>query len=255
MPPYYETTRAEGEYLLLHYGELPRTVGASISTARSSFPARCVSQCLETRRLPEFARALDLGCAVGRSTFELARHCAEVIGIDYSKRFINLAGRLQDQGSLPFQTVEEGDLTQPRYAVVPSGIDRNRVRFQRGDALNLPASLGTFDVVLMANLIDRLRNPRRCLEQLPRLLNRGGQLIITSPYTWLADYTPRRHWLGGFVRQGRPVKTLDTLRQILSPYFRLVRRRDLPFLIREHGRKFQLGIAEATLWRRNHVSL
>ncbi len=252
--PYYETTRAEGEYLLLHYGELPRTVGASVTTARSSFPARCVSQCLETRRLPPSARALDLGCAVGRSTFELARHCAEVVGIDYSNRFITLARRLQEQGSLPFQTVEEGELTQPRYAVVPSGIDRNHVRFQHGDAMNLPTDLGTFDVVLMANLIDRLGHPRRCLAQLPRLVNRGGQLIITSPYTWLKDYTPRRQWLGGFVREGRPVRTLDTLRQILSPHFRLVKRRDLPFLIREHGRKFQLGIAEASIWRRNRTA-
>ena len=250
MKPYYETARAEGEYLLLHYGELPRTVGASISTARSSFPARCVSQCLDPSRLPESARALDLGCAVGRSTFELARHCAEVVGIDYSQRFITVARRLQDLGSLPFQTVEEGDLTQPRYAVIPAGIDRRRIRFQRGDAMKLSRDLGRFDVVLLANLIDRLRHPRQCLKQLPDLLNPGGQLIITSPYTWLSDYTPRRQWLGGFVRQGRPVKTLDTLRQILSPNFRLVSRRDLPFLIREHSRKYQLGIAEATIWRR-----
>jgi hypothetical protein len=28
------------------------------------------------------ARALDLGCAVGRSTFELCRSCTDVLGID-----------------------------------------------------------------------------------------------------------------------------------------------------------------------------
>jgi putative 4-mercaptohistidine N1-methyltranferase len=236
---YYESDRAVAEYLLLHYDE----------TDHSNFPVRCVAQ-LETGRLPASARALDLGCAVGRSSFELARCCAEVVGIDASTRFIAIARQLQKKRTLPFQSVEEGGLTRPRRAVVPGEIDRRRVRFERGDAMNLPSSLGHFDVILLANLIDRLRNPRKCLEQMRRFLRPGGQLIITSPYSWLVEYTPRRCWLGGFRRQGRPVTTFDTLRQILSPHFRLVRRRDLPFLIREHARKFQFGLAEASLWFR-----
>ncbi len=133
---------------------------------------------------------------------------------------------------------------------MPREIDRQRVRFERGDAVNLPSGLGLFDVILMANLIDRLGHPRKCLAQMRHFLRPGGRLLITSPYTWLVEYTPRRRWLGGFVRQGRPVRTFDTLRQILSPHFRLVSRRDLPFLIREHARKFQLGLAEASLWLR-----
>lgn len=116
--------------------------------------------------------------------------------------------------------------------------------------MNLPSDLGTFDVILMANLIDRPGHPRKCLAQMRHFLRPGGRLVITSPYTWLAEYTPRRRWLGGFVRRGRPVKTLATLREILTPHFRLVRRRDLPFLIREHARKYQLGLAEASVWLR-----
>jgi SAM-dependent methyltransferase len=125
-----------------------------------------------------------------------------------------------------------------------------RVRFERGDAMNLPRGLGLFDAILLANLIDRLRDPRKCLDSLPLLLRPGGQLLVTSPWSWLVEYTARRCWLGGFRRKGRSVKTFDTLRQILSPHFRLVRRRDLPFLIREHARKFQLGLADASLWVR-----
>lgn len=236
---YYESDRAAAEYLLFHYG------GAD----RSNFPVRCVAQ-LEAGRLPAPARALDLGCAVGRSSFELARFCGEVVGIDASARFIAIARQLQKKGTFPFQSVEEGALTRSRRAVVPGGIDRRRVRFERGDAMNLPRSLGLFDVILLANLIDRLSDPRKCLDSLPLLLRPGGQLLVTSPWSWLVEYTPRRRWLGGFRRKGRPVKTFDTLRQILSPHFRLVRRRDLPFLIREHARKFQLGFADASLWVR-----
>ncbi|HZQ48534.1 MAG TPA: putative 4-mercaptohistidine N1-methyltransferase [Verrucomicrobiae bacterium] len=248
---YYETDRAVSEYLLFHYGMTAQMLPpVLVESGALNFPVRCVTECLDARRLPVKARALDLGCSVGRASFELARHCGEVIGIDYSKRFIITAGHLRKNGSFLFGYVEEGELTQSVTAVVPKEIRRERVWFENGDATNLRRDLGTFDVVLVANLIDRLRQPRKCLARLPRLLKSGGQLIITSPYTWMSEYTPRKNWLGGFVRNGRRVKTFDILKEILSPNFQFVRRRDLPFLIREHARKFQLGVAEASMWQR-----
>jgi hypothetical protein len=81
------------------------------------------------------------------------------------------------------------------------------------------------------------------------LLGAGGRLVVTSPCTWLAEFTPRENWLGGFERKGKRVRTLDTLKEILSPHFELLSRKDLPFLIREHARKFQWSVAEATVWR------
>jgi putative 4-mercaptohistidine N1-methyltranferase len=248
---YYETTRALSEYLLFHYGLTRQRLPAGIVDAGAlDFPVRCVTECLDAGRLPKNARALDLGCAVGRSTFELARRCTRVVGIDFSRAFINAAGHLRWNGFLWFECVEEGELACRCRAAVPPGIERGRVRFAVGDAMNLPRQLGTFDVVLMANLIDRLTYPRRCLNQLSGLMKPGGQLILTSPYTWLREYTPRRNWLGGFARAGKRIKTFDALKEILSPDFELLKRRELPFLIREHARKFQLGFAEASVWLR-----
>lgn len=245
---YYDSERGLGEYLLFHYASKNLTLPEGWNLME--FPARCVSQCLDTARLPGQARALDLGCAVGRSSFELARSCAEVIGIDFSKRFIERANRLRQRGLFRFKSFEEGELTKARTAVVPSDIDRKRVKFEVGDATRLRTDLGEFDVVLAANLIDRLDAPLKCVERLPELLHPGGQLILVSPYTWLASYTPRKNWLGGFARGGRSVKTFDALRRILSPDFKLARRLDIPFLLREHARKYQLGISEATVWIR-----
>lgn len=247
----YETDRLLAEYLLFHYGtpEEVLTPGGGPREALG-YPERCVRECLDVARLPEGARALDLGCAVGRATFELARHCAEVIGIDFSRRFIATAHTLRAEGAVGYLRTDEGALTTPCRAVVPAGIDRLRVRFETGDAMNLRADLGAFDVVLLANLIDRLSEPRRCLDRLPGLVKPGGQLIITSPYTWLEEFTPRANWLGGFVRDGRPVTTRAGLEAALAGDFELVAARDLPFLIREHARKYQWSIAEATLWRR-----
>jgi putative 4-mercaptohistidine N1-methyltranferase len=250
-PDFYETERALSEYLLFHYGSQSQTLPWSFGPETAlHYPARCVSECLDTARLPAQARALDLGCAVGRATFELARHCGEVIGIDYSHRFVEVARQLQQHGSTSYAYVEEGLLTTRATAEVPAEIDRQRVTFEQGDAQAVRSDLGQFDVVLMANLVDRLREPSRCLTALPSLLRTEGQLILTTPYTWLEQYTPQSHWLGGFEKDGRPVRTFATLQAVLEPHFRLARTLDMPFVIREHARKFQWSVAQATVWIR-----
>jgi hypothetical protein len=40
------------------------------------------------------------------------------------------------------------------------------------------------------------------------------------------------------------------LASILEPHFQLETEKDLPFLIREHSRKFQYGISLGSRWRR-----
>lgn len=232
----YESDKLLAEYLLFHYASadeiLPYAFGPKDAL---EYPARCVSECVTAS-----GRALDLGCAVGRSSFELARTCSDVIGIDFSRRFIDAATALKS-GDLPYARLDEGDRVTQLVARVPAGIDRSRVSFETGDAMNLRADLGEFDVVLMANLIDRLSEPQKCLARLPSLVKSGGQLVITSPYTWLEDFTPRANWL---------TPTLEGLQAALAPQFDLVSTRDMPFLIREHARKFQWSVAQATIWIR-----
>jgi putative 4-mercaptohistidine N1-methyltranferase len=247
----YETDRLLAEYLLFHYGEPAEVLPYGFGPREAlGYPVRCVSECLDVARLPAQARALDLGCAVGRSTFELARHCVEVIGIDYSQRFIEAAQTLRDRGEIAYLRRDEGELSTSLVARAPVVSSNARVTFETGDAQELRADLGAFDVVLMANLIDRLAEPRRCLARLPGLVKPGGQLIITSPYTWLEEFTEREHWLGGRQFDDQPRTTREGLQQALSADFDLVGHKDLPFLIREHARKFQWSVAEATLWCR-----
>jgi putative 4-mercaptohistidine N1-methyltranferase len=247
----YESDKLLAEYLLFHYGTAEETLPYSFGPHSAlHYAVRCVSECLDVSRLRSDSRALDLGCAVGRSSFELARHCPEVLGIDFSRNFITAASELQQRGELSYRRLDEGDLSTRLIARVPAGIDRSRLKFEVGDAMDLRDHLGAFDVVLMANLIDRLRVPQRCLERLPGLVNPGGQLIVTSPYTWLENFTPREHWLGGFERDGRAISTLEGLRAALAKDFQLKETRDLPFLIREHARKFQWSVAQASIWIR-----
>ncbi len=246
----YETERLLAEYLLFHYGSAEEILPWSFGPVGAlDFSVRVVD-CLDLSVLPLDGRALDLGCAVGRSSFELARHFREVVGIDFSANFVQAATGLRAHGALPYLRTDEGRLTTSLVARVSPEIDRQRVRFETGDACQLRADLGRFDAALLINLIDRLTDPKRCLDQLPGLLNPGAQLVIASPFTWLEDYTPIDRWLGGYEQAGNRVSTFDALREKLSADFDFVRAVDVPFLIREHARKFQWSVSRAGLWRK-----
>ncbi len=242
----YESDALLQQYLIFHYAsgeaQFPYSFGASDALG---FPQRCADEAVARGKLPAEARALDIGCAVGRSTFELARTCGEVVGIDASQAFIDAACRLKVAGTHPATRLDEGSASTQLEVAVDPAIDRSRVTFEQGDAQALRGDLGSFDLVLACNLICRLPEPARCLQRLPELVKPGGRLLITTPFTWLEAYTPRERWLGDGATD-----SFGGLRSALEPAFRLEQKWDMPFLIREHARKFQYSIAQASLWVR-----
>ncbi|MFM7107441.1 MAG: SAM-dependent methyltransferase, partial [Planctomycetaceae bacterium] len=98
--------------------------------------------------------------------------------------------------------------------------------------------------------IDRLYDPAAFLRDIGHRVLPGGLLVITSPYTWLEEYTPREKWLGGRREHGEPLSTLAGLSRALAGAFALVHRQDVPFVIRETARKHQHTIADMTVWKR-----
>jgi len=244
--PFYESDAAVEQYLLFHYGT-PEQICPLLPDARTAcgFPARCVSEPLRQIELRRRTRALDLGCAVGRSSFELRKYFDEVVGIDFSGRFIAAAERMRPGRAVTVRVAGESAATEELRLELPAELKTDHVSFERGDACELRADLGSFNLVLMANLIDRLPDPARCLARMPDLISSGGWLVMTSPYTWLEEYTPREKWLDGGGRGA-----LSALKERLEPAFALRHVFDLPFLIREHRRKYQWSVAETSAWVR-----
>jgi len=244
----YESQKLLAEYLLFHYGTEEEILGALPGPREAlNFAARSILELIDTDSVPAGAKALDVGCAVGRSTFELARFCDSALGLDYSKSFITAARRMQDDGAHAYESIIEGEITAPRTAHLPPNLPRQNVKFEVGDATNLPIDLGPLDIVFAGNLICRLPAPLRFLNRLPDLVKPGGQLLLTTPLTWLEDYTPKQNWLGA--RKDGP-RSFDALHQILAPHSDLQLKKDLPFLIREHERKFQYTVALGSRWIR-----
>lgn len=243
----YETARAVDEYLQFHYAsdaELMPYEARVAPTAALAFARRCAD--LAAKAAKGRSRALDIGCAVGGMSFHLASNFQSVVGIDFSHAFVAMAKEMKQTGSHDYQAKIEAMIMETRTATVsPLNVDRSRVWFEQGDACALRDDLGTFDAVLAANLLCRLPEPMAFLDRIPRLLNPGGVVVLVSPYSWLEEYTDKDKWLGG--RDGR--QSFDVLSDIMSARgFSLVDRRDMPFLIRDHARKFQWGCSDATIW-------
>jgi 5-histidylcysteine sulfoxide synthase/putative 4-mercaptohistidine N1-methyltranferase len=242
----YETDAAVSQYCEAHYGQSYFNV--------SNFCARLAAECFRLAQGRPRLKALDLGCAVGRATFELAREFESVTGIDFSARFIRVALQLKEKGNAHFELVEEGEVVSyhearlAEWGLEPFG---GRTEFFQGDASNLKPQFTGYDLILAANLLDRLYDPKRFLETVHERLKPGGILVITSPYTWLEEFTKKENWLGGVRKGGEPYMTLDALGELLRPHFTMLGApKDEEFVIRETRRKFQHTVSELTAWEK-----
>lgn len=71
------------------------------------------------------SRAFDIGCAVGRSTFELTKRFKQVIGLDYSQVFVDVCATLKNVGQMSYFVQDEGDLVTHLTAKVPDTLVRH----------------------------------------------------------------------------------------------------------------------------------
>ena len=245
--PDYESDTQISQYCEFHYGQSYFGV--------PNFPKRCAEVCLEfTQDLPR-NKALDLGCAVGRVAFELSPHFKHVDALDFSARFIKTAIAMQENKQLQYTLIDEGELTSfhlQRLSALGLGEAGANIHFMQGDACNLKPQYTGYDLIFMGNLLDRVYSPRKLLETVTERLNTGGILVVSSPFTWLTDYTERDEWLGGYKEDtGETLSSTDALENQLKAHFvPLTEPFDIPFVIRETKRKFQHSLSECRVFQK-----
>jgi len=257
--PAYDNLKNVDNHIQFHFGKdqdvFPYAAGPKDAL---HFPARCAHLCERyCSALQDFTGetgdtlALDLGCAVGGATFEMSKCFTHVLGIDSSPELVEAAQEMAVQGSRQYTAVLEGDITQQYTASLDEDVDCARVRFEQGDACNLRSTLPAFDAVLVARLLTELTEPTRLLQRLPSLVRARGVVVLVSPYSWRTGKTPRDRWLGGYVgKDGEPVSTAEAIAAVMSKHFDFVAQHDVPYLVREHVRKYEWGCSHAVVWRR-----
>lgn len=242
----YENDKMLSEYAEFHYGDTYFGV--------PNFSKALADIAIEMMADKPCGKALDIGCAVGRASFELAKKFDHVTGIDFSARLIKLGVQLQEQGVVRYSIADHGELRLYRERQLANlGLEAtaNKVEFLQGDACNLKPIFNGYDLILAANLIDRLYDPTLFLGNIHQRMNPGGLLMLASPYTWLEEHTDKENWLGGYKKDGESYTTFEALKELLSTHFELVRGPEaVPFVIRETSRKFQHTLSELTVWQR-----
>ncbi len=90
-----------------------------------------------------------------------------------------------------------------------------------------------FDLIVGANLVDRLPDPSEWVRQCKAKLSAKGLLIVFTPFTWMAQWTPPAKWFGGVRRNAEAVWSLHGLQDCAGPELVLVQQQThVPFVIR-----------------------
>jgi arsenite methyltransferase len=113
--------------------------------------------CVEFMKLPKDSRLLDLGCGVGTTSFKLAEdYGLDVVGVDRSDKNVARACELA-KGYTTATSFQVADLSA-----------------------QLPFPDNSFHGALAECVISLLPQPARTLDEIQRVLKKGGQLAVTD---------------------------------------------------------------------------
>lgn len=233
----YENQRVVSSYLWSHYGDL-------------LYDQEWLPAYPEWANLIEKSKgvSLDIGCAVGRFTFEMAQKSDFSIGFDLSMSFIKTARELMKKGILNFELTEEGNIASSVQIKLPEHLNLYNLDFIVADALNIPFPRGVFTKVSSLNILDKVPHPMRHLKEMNRVsVNSGNQILISDPFSWSEEVADINEWLGG-KREGEFTgfghdnleKILEGYRNYINPPFKVTNKGMIRWKIRNHRNHSEL---------------
>jgi SAM-dependent methyltransferase len=112
-------------------------------------------------------RVLDLGCGGGRHAFELYRRGADVVAFDRDGD--ELAGV---------------DKIFQAMAADGEAMFGARASTVQGDVLALPFPDGSFDAVIVAEVLEHIPDDRAAMAEIVRVVRPGGRVAVSVPRWW-----------------------------------------------------------------------
>jgi len=190
--------------------EQPQEGGPTPGAAR-----RCLQKLLALNGPSEAVRVLDIGCAAGRTSFELAsaNPNALVLGLDINLALLSLA-RAAAAGQVSYPRRRIGLVYDRRC--FSTGFDAApRVDFWACDAAALPFTAHTAELTVALNLIDCVPSPRQVFDQLARVTRPGGSILLATPYDWSQRVTGMENWLGGHSQRAAHAGSAEAFMDLL----------------------------------------
>ena len=141
-------------------------------------------------------RVLDFGCGPGSFMAPIAAFCKEIIGVDISQNFVSECEQMIH------------GLKIPNAGVIHIAPD------------HLPFEDGSFDALVLVDVIHHLENVERSLKEAIRVIRPGGRVLIfepnkLNPLIALIHLFDRNEW--GLLRLGTPGK----YQTLLNPFMRI----------------------------------
>jgi SAM-dependent methyltransferase/uncharacterized protein YbaR (Trm112 family) len=201
----YDTDTVLGSYLWSSFGDIMGEEGAGEAYARWA------------AMVPDgTGPALDAGCAVGRSTLELAALRGFAVGLDLSPGFVGAARALLHEASLDCRLKEQGEITRQFTVALPERLRKVSAEFIVADAMAMPFKRAAFACAASLNVVDKLPDPARHLDELDRVLaETGADLLLSDPFSWSGDIAPPGRWLGGTGSGPMAGRSEDVLARLL----------------------------------------
>jgi 2-polyprenyl-3-methyl-5-hydroxy-6-metoxy-1,4-benzoquinol methylase/uncharacterized protein YbaR (Trm112 family) len=178
---------------------------------------RCLNAGMTLLNNKPQAPMLDIGCAVGRCSFELAEHnLGLVLGIDMNFSLLRVAQQILRENRVTFPLKRSGVVFE-RHQYELELKKRENVDFWACDALALPFAEQSFAFVDAMNVFDAVSAPRKLLVAMRDMLKPGANAVLATPYDW-SHTTPMEKWVGGRFHVNPEDSTPESLvRKMLSP--------------------------------------
>ncbi len=114
-------------------------------------------------------RVIDIGCGLGRHSYELYRRGAHVVAFDRNAAELDevkvMFGAMEAEGQVPASASAETMV---------------------GDALALPFPDGHFDGVVVSEMLEHIPDDRAAITEIARVVRPGGTVAVSVP-RWLPE--------------------------------------------------------------------